>query len=388
MKVSLFLFLFVWNSESLYCKVDNIAELPKNCTVVSGDIVVNSSVNLTFWELSEKLSTIQQVYGRVILQETNFNNFSFLSSLQSIYYKPTTEFKTSYMQNCLRIEKNPNLRKLGMPNLVNFTLDSIPTDWQFYATYITENPKLCIQEKQVRKWLSSERVRVPPMIYCGMKVIEKTSNYIKYSIQNSTKVYCSVLDTKYPFHGLMPFGCQIMDIGIWVKDNYNKTEIDHLAIAIQSIEVIYGSIAFRNTTVSSLRFENLEMIYNMHFDDPEFYGGRGTQAVLIVDNKEVVDIELPKLKAINHFGKDPFVVISGNPQLKASENALVSFVFTSFPYTALDAIFSIEVARARHIRVYKNSNFIFPTLFGISGLKPGTKHIGNFAAFHGANLKN
>eukprot|EP00081_Caenorhabditis_elegans_P025953 NP_509320.4 Insulin/EGF-Receptor L Domain protein [Caenorhabditis elegans] len=308
-----FLFILFQKTECTDCKINTISDVSKNCTVVYGDIIVNSTFNYTFPFLSEKLSNIEKVIGRVILKDTAFKNLSFLSSLESIYYKPEQDFRNTALQNCLSIRNNLLLEDLGMIKLVNFTLESIPTDWQFYSVYISENPKLCISLEQSEKWLLSDRVYFPPMIYCGINVLETNSNFIKFKVLNGTKIFCSTSSPKAYFYDLMPLGCQVFEVGIWIKDNSNETELNRFYTALESVETVLGSIAIRNTTLKSLNFKNLVKIYNKHYDDPEYYGGRGTQAINIQNNVKLTDIQFPKLSIIHHFGKTPFVVATGNP---------------------------------------------------------------------------
>lgn len=65
-------------------------DIPDECTIWNGDLSITNDHTFAF--LTEKLSAVIQVVGRLSIYGTDFQNLSFLSSLEEIYYKPETDF--------------------------------------------------------------------------------------------------------------------------------------------------------------------------------------------------------------------------------------------------------------------------------------------------------
>ncbi|EGT45939.1 hypothetical protein CAEBREN_12076 [Caenorhabditis brenneri] len=136
-------------AETLDCFIESLAEVNGSCTTVYGDIMITDTVGLTFAQLCEKLSNVKQVFGRVHFLRTPYQNFSFLSSLESVHYVPQADFnywcmsRRNYFsiatktftdfQQTIRIDSNELLEDLGMPNLTRITMDALVDDIWFYV---------------------------------------------------------------------------------------------------------------------------------------------------------------------------------------------------------------------------------------------------------------
>ncbi|CAL2050614.1 unnamed protein product [Caenorhabditis brenneri] len=158
------------------------------------------------------------------------------------------------------------------------------------------------------------RVFFPKMVYCGIKILEKTNLYKKYTVENSTKIFCS-MDW---FNSTMPLGCNIIDSGIWVVAPGNATEIEHFARALETVEYMMGPIVLRGTSIEKLLLPNLTTIYSMFYDLPLRSNGWGYQILQFTGNQNLTEISFPKLENIFHYSYEAFIRTSDNPVLKCS----------------------------------------------------------------------
>ncbi|EGT45992.1 hypothetical protein CAEBREN_14786 [Caenorhabditis brenneri] len=158
------------------------------------------------------------------------------------------------------------------------------------------------------------RVFFPKMVYCGIKILEKTNLYKKYTVENSSKIFCS-MDW---FNLTMPLGCNIIDSGIWVVAPGNATEIEHFARALETVEYMMGPIVLRGTSIEKLLLPNLTTIYSMFYDLPLRSNGWGYQILQFTGNQNLTEISFPKLENIFHYSYEAFIRTSDNPVLKCS----------------------------------------------------------------------
>lgn len=143
------------------------------------------------------------------------------------------------------------------------------------------------------------------------------------------------------FNGSMPLGCQVLDTGIWINNNLNETELDHFSIAVQSAETMFGPIIVKNSSIKTLNFRNLRVIYNMHFEEigllpllslwrivscSEEKGGWSKQALKFINNDLFTELLLPKIEEIHHYGVEAFVMVSGNSQLDCTRKTCDTFL--------------------------------------------------------------